>query len=414
MSKYTCKRCLNEFSQKSHYDKHVNKKKSCKDKKEKIKDVIETIVKKLISGNPESDEVTTMALNEQSASEDLLALFNKILETESYNYIATNLNISVGTAKRWNELHKVPPLYTFQLMKLAKINIDYSKFTYKQKDQFFTPSSTAKYCYSKFIQILEKYGDSEKEYTYIEPSAGNGSFLKILPSDRRIGLDIEPHNDEITKGDYLEWVPSEDKECVNGKYVVIGNPPFGLRGQLALKFINHSDKFADYVSFILPQLFESDGKGVPRKRVIGFNLVHSEKITTDFESPKGDPIKVQCIFQVWSKNHVNIDYKIVDTDISVVKIYSLSDGGAPSTTRNKKMFNKCHAYIPSTCFGKNNMKYYSCFDELPGRKGYGVVFNKNKTNNLEKFKSIDWSEVAFLSTNSAYNIRTSQITAQFV
>ena len=78
------------------------------------------------------------------------------------------------------------------------------------------------------------------------------------------------------------------------------------------------------------------------------------------------------------------------------------------------MFNKCHAYIPSTCFGKNNMKYYSCFDELPGRKGYGVVFNKNKTNNLEKFKSIDWSEVAFLSTNSAYNIRTSQITSQFV
>ena len=179
-------------------------------------------------------------------------------------------------------------------------------------------------------------------------------------------------------------------------------------------FINHSDKFADYVSFILPQLFESDGKGVPRKRVIGFNLVHSEKITTLFESPKGDPIKVQCIFQIWSKNHVNFDYTIVDTDVSVVKIYSLSHGSTPSTTRNKKMLYKCHAYIPSTCFGKNNMKYYSCFDDLPGRKGYGVVFNENKTNNLAKFKSIDWSEVAFLSTNSAYNIRTSQITAQFV
>ena len=36
------------------------------------------------------------------------------------------------------------------------------------------------------------------------------------------------------------------------KYVVIGNPPFGLRGQLALKFINHSYDFADYVCFILP------------------------------------------------------------------------------------------------------------------------------------------------------------------
>ena len=43
-------------------------------------------------------------------------------------------------------------------------------------------------------------------------------------------------------------------------------------------FINHSSKFADYVCFILPQLFESDGKGVPRKRVKGLNLIHSEKL----------------------------------------------------------------------------------------------------------------------------------------
>ena len=349
-----------------------------------------------------------MTSNEQNASKDLLAVLNKILETETYNYISTNINVALGTVKRWSELKKVPQLYAFQLMKLAGIEIDYSQFTFKEKDQFFTPSSTAKYCHSKFIKIIEKNGDSEKDYTYIEPSAGNGSFLKILPPDRRLGLDIEPQDDEITEGDYLEWQPTEKK-----KYIVIGNPPFGLRGQLALKFINHSSKFSDYVCFILLQLFESDGKGVPRKRVVGFNLIHSEKIATDFESPKGDSIKVQCIFQVWSKNHTNEDYKIVAPDVSVLKIYSLSDGGTSSTTRNKKMFNKCHAYMPSTCFGKDNMKYYSSFDELPGKKGYGIVFNKNQASNLKKFKNIDWSEVAFLSTNSAYNIRTSQIMAQF-
>ena len=66
-------------------------------------------------------------------------------------------------------------------------------------------------------------------------------------------------------------------------FIVIGNPPFGLRGQLALKFINHSSKFADYVCFILPQLFQSDGKGVPRKRVIGLNLIHSETLKTSFD-----------------------------------------------------------------------------------------------------------------------------------
>ena len=214
---------------------------------------------------------------------------------------------------------------------------------------------------------------------------------------------------EIIKQDYLTWYPSETK-----KYVVIGNPPFGLRGQLALKFINHSSTFADYVCFILPQLFESDGKGVPRKRVIGLNLIHSEKLDTDFESPDGKNIKVQCIFQIWSKYHENENYIIKEIENKIIKIYSLSDGGTPSTTRNKEMFYKCDAYLPSTCFGKENMRYYETFDILPRRKGYGIVFIKDKQENLNKFKTIDWSNVAFLSTNSAYNIRSSQITDQFM
>ena len=333
---------------------------------------------------------------------DLNIILNKILESKTYSDIAKEINVAIGTVRRWNELKKVPKSYTFELLKLAKINIDYSTFNYKEKDQFFTPNTTAKYCYSKFLEILKKYKDYEN-YAFIEPSAGNGSFLKILPSDTRIGLDIEPRFHEVINQDYLDWFPIEDK-----KYVVIGNPPFGLRGQLALKFINHSSKFADYVCFILPQLFESDGKGVPRKRVIGLNLIHSEKLDTEFESPNGKNIKVECIFQVWSKFHINNHYVINKTVNNNIKIYSLSDGGSPSTTRNKKMFYKCDAYIPSTCFGKDNMKYYENFDTLPRKKGYGIVFIKDKEKNLEKFKTIDWSNVAFLSTNSAYNIRSSR------
>ena len=76
------------------------------------------------------------------------------------------------------------------------------------------------------------------------------------------------------------------------------------------------------------------------------------------------------------------------------------------------MLDKCDIYLPSTCFGKKNMKFYTSFIDLPGQKGYGIVFHSNKEKNLEKFREIDWSSVAFLSTNSAYNIRTSQI-AQF-
>jgi len=339
----------------------------------------------------------------------LLNLLDTLLKDKSYKEIAEELNIASGTVKRWKELDNVPESYNFELMKLANIKIDYSKFTYKDKDQFFTPVETAKYCHNKMLEILAKNQEKEEEFTYIEPSAGSGNFLKILPENKTIAVDIEPKCESIIEADYLKWLPTDK----TAKYIVIGNPPFGLRGQMALKFINHSYEFAEYVAFILPQLFESDGKGVPRKRVVGFHLLHSEKLDTDFLEPSGKQIKINCIFQIWSKNHENDTYKVKKINTDIMKIYSLSDGGTPSTTRNKDMFDKCDIFIPSTCFGKENMRYYESFDTLPRKKGYGILFNLQKQENIQKFKEIDWTKIAFLSTNSAYNIRSSQIAELF-
>ena len=398
MSKYTCQRCLKDFKQESRYEKHLSRKTPCRDNRDKTKEIVNEVLEDMIK-----------KVNIKENKETLLDILNKLLKQKSYSSISQNLNISIGTVKRWIELKRVPKQYTFDLMKLANIDIDYSKFNYKEKDQFFTPIEISKYCYSKFIDILNENGDSNIDYTYIEPSAGNGRFLTLLPKDKRIGMDIEPKSDEILKHDFLEW-----KHMINKKYVVIGNPPFGLRGQLALKFINHSSKFADYVCFILPQMFESDGKGVTRKRVKGLNLIHSENLNNDFESPNGKCINVKCIFQVWAKNHMNIKYTILPKKNKNINIYSLSYGETPSTTRNKKMLYKCDIYLPSTCFGKDNMKYYDNFDLLPGKKGYGIIFINNKKENLDKFRSINWSNIGFLSTNSAINIRTSQILNEFI
>ena len=44
MTKYTCDRCLKEFSQKSHYEKHKNNKKPCQDNTKKIEEVVENII----------------------------------------------------------------------------------------------------------------------------------------------------------------------------------------------------------------------------------------------------------------------------------------------------------------------------------------------------------------------------------
>jgi hypothetical protein len=96
-----------------------------------------------------------------------------------------------------------------------------------------------------------------------------------------------------------------------------------------------------------------------------------------------------------------------------MKIYSMSDGGTVSTTRNKDMIGKCDIYIPSTCFGKENMKCYYKFEDLPGKKGYGIVFNIDKKKMANKMLTIEWNKIAFLSTNSAYNLRSSQIYSLF-
>ena len=333
-----------------------------------------------------------------------LHLLEECLKVHSLREVSDKLNLCVGTVKRWQELKDVPVHYTFDLHKILSKEIDYSTFSSAAKDQFFTPAVLAKHCWETFQKHVPSYHD----YTFIEPSAGDGSFMKVLPAGS-IGLDIEPRAAPIQKQDYLTWKPADLK-----KYIVFGNPPFGLRGHLALNFINHSYEFADYVCFILPQLFESDGKGSPRKRVKGYNLLHSELLTAMFYSPDQQEVKINGVFQIWSKLAQNPAYELTKPSEENMKVYSLSDGGTVATTRNKKMLGKCDIYLPSTCFGKENMKLYDSFEALPGKKGYGVVFFQDKDAMIAKAKKIDWSKVSFLSTNSAYNLRTSIVFQQFV
>lgn len=334
---------------------------------------------------------------------NLLHLLKDLIKNNSLKNIANELNVASGTILRWIELENIPSNYEFDLLKLGNIEIDYSNYSSKQKDQFYTPKETALSCYNIFKKIVNELGEKDDEFIYIEPSAGQGGFLEILPKGT-IGIDIEPKINDIITMDYLDWKP-EKKD----RYVVIGNPPFGLRGHKALKFINHSSNFAEYVCFILPQLFVSDGKGVPRKRVKGLNLIYSGNINNIFYEPNNNEVKINTIFQIWSKYHKNIDYEINEIISNKIKIYSLSNGGTSSTIRNKDMINKCHIYIPSTCFGKENMKTYLNFDELPSKKGYGIIINENIDIIKEKMINFNWNDIAFLSTNSAYNLRSSQI-----
>ena len=330
---------------------------------------------------------------------NLFNLYKEAIEINGFNKVMAELNLARGTLKRWEEKKEVPSQYCFDLMRLCKKNIDYSQFSFKEKDQYFTPKTTVEFCINALKECLLNNGIDINEYVFIEPSAGDGAFLNFLPKNT-IAMDIEPRSNNIIEQDFFLWTPPKRE-----KFIVIGNPPFGLRGQQALKFINKALTFADFCCFILPPLFNSSWKGAPGKRVNG-NLILSIDCDNNYYYPDNSPVSVQTIFQIWTRLNIPTILEQEENPINF-SIYSMSDGGTPSSTRNKDKIGKCDFYLPSTVFGIEKMIMYYDFEELPQRRGYGIILNDK--NDLIKIQKIDWSNIAFNSTNGAYNLRMSYI-----
>lgn len=159
-------------------------------------------------------------------------------------------------------------------------------------DKFFTVPTYSKKCIDKVISLY----DVNKWDLIIEPSAGNGSFLNQFPSDNIIGMDISPADDStnIIKQDYFEYVPPSEKKNI----LVIGNPPFGKVCSMAIKFFNHSAKWANVIAFIVPRTFRKSS--IQNKLNVMFHLVYDEDVPSNpcCFSPV---IKVKCCFQIWEK-----------------------------------------------------------------------------------------------------------------
>lgn len=338
-------------------------------------------------------------------------IYKEARQIYNLDELASKLNLHSGTLKRWESQQRVPNEYIHDLNFLLDYKYDIKKENFRSYNEFFTKKEIASHCYDMFKDFLKQQNINQNDYTFIEPSCGDMSFYELMPK-KRIGIDLEYKNSKILQQNFLTFSPKE-----SDKFVVLGNPPFGLRGNLALRFLNHSGKFADFVAFILPPLFNSDGKGSPKKRVKNLKPVFSQNLPLDsFVYPNGKSVEVATIFQIWANETIisslNLGNLIQKTCKEYIKVYSLSDGGTPSSTRNKKMLYSCDLYLPSTCFNsKNNprMRLYSDFESLPHRRGYGIVLLKEKEALKKEFELIDWEKESFLGTNSSLNLRTSII-----
>jgi len=346
------------------------------------------------------------------SNEEVFNIFNNELLKNNFSikFISEIFSISQGTIKRWILLKRIPLNYFNDINKLLNYKyelIQNEKEKFKNMNQFFTNPIEAKRLINETIFFIKNnYLININGYSFIEPAAGSGAFYNNIPKKYiKIGLDIDPKNKKITKIDYFDYKPK------NKKNIVIGNPPFGLRGNLALRFINHAANHADFICFILPPLFNSNGKGSPMLRVNkNFSLVKEIKIENNkFNYPNNENIEVNSIFQIWTKL-VSENVKPISPPKKVsewVKIYSLSNGTTSSSKRNVKMIGKCDFYLPSTTF--QEVKLFESFNKLPHNRGYGIVILKDK-NKIEKtINSINWDNVAFKSTNNAKNLRTNLI-----
>ncbi len=263
-------------------------------------------------------------------------------------------------------------------------------------DQFFTNPEIAKAYFDSFIQFLEGEGVDIKDCIFIEPSAGDRSFYDLLPKKSRIGLDIMPLSKGIQEQDFLSWKPRGTRK----KRIFIGNPPFGYRAWLALAFMNHAAKFADYIGFILPMAFQSEVRGGPRLRVEGMKLRHSEIIPTEsFYNPNKKAIKINALWQVWEKGE-NVK-PIIEPCDQWMDIFTV-DLRTERLCGQTKM-DQADYFIQRTYYNIQSSLVKS-FDEVKYCCGYGLIIKKQKRKILSILNQTNWDNYSNLTAHNCRHI----------
>lgn len=230
-------------------------------------------------------------------------------------------------------------------------------------DKYYTDKELAKYC-------IDIAFDKLKDITeVIEPSAGNGSFSLQIPNC--IAYDIEPEHESIIRQDFLQLNLPYKK----GR-LIIGNPPFGVRNILSVKFYKKAVRLCDYIAFILPisQLNNN-------KQMFDFDLIYSEDLGIRDYKVKN----LHCCFNIYKrpKNRINSRHKDKINGITIVEYRrNITKNIAPNFDYSMG------------CFGNGGCgvipKYVGNFsNEL-----YFYITHPMKNKILEVLKNTNWKSIS--------------------
>jgi hypothetical protein len=175
-------------------------------------------------------------------------------------------------------------------------------------DEYYTPNELAEYCVGRTKEILSLPLGTK----FLEPSAGGGAFLPFLP-EGTTAIDINPAHPLVSFGNFLEdYFEYKKGLCV------IGNPPFGSRGTLAVKFFKRATFLGDYISFILP-VSQLDNQ----QQMFEFDLVYSEDLGKRVYSG----VMVHCCLNIYKRPHNGVNPKKPNYSVRGLKIMEYRRGG---------------------------------------------------------------------------------------
>lgn len=263
-------------------------------------------------------------------------------------------------------------------------------------DQFFTKPDVASFCYRSLLEWMRFGGASESDYCFVEPAAGAGAFYDLLPPDRRLGIEIDPALGEYERADFLEWRP-RDRGL---RYAVVGNPPFGYRAWLALAFVNHAASFAEYVGMILPMAFQSDGKGSPKLRVRGLELLHTEMLPPgSFTDKRGAPAHINALWQVWRRG-VNRagPQRSCDAWIDLFTVDTRKE-----RLCGQKRLKDADYFLQRTFYGSSPTLVRD-FSQVRYGCGYGIVIKKQSRKVVSLLREADWTRYSNLAAHNCRHI----------
>ncbi len=164
-------------------------------------------------------------------------------------------------------------------------------------DQFYTKPEVARTCWKHFTDTLSTLNRSLSDLFFIEPAAGTGAFYELLPPQRRFGIDLAPKCDGVKPQDFFKVtnLPFAPKDTA-----IIGNPPFGKRGKVAIAFFNHAAHLADLVAFIVPVNFR---KFIVHKQLNpNMRFISKRPLPRDaFHLGTGKSYSVNTEFQIWTR-----------------------------------------------------------------------------------------------------------------